>query len=131
MLYTLYSTTAASFLYATYLKKLGLINLRIAPIIPSRANQIATFFTIFFHESASPDAHCTPPTTIIINHANKITVTSILEIAPIMVGKALIAATSPVVPSDFARQFQTNGMSVLRGIHAFHALPSSPYLQSQ
>lgn len=100
-----------------YLKKLGLINLKIAPIIPSIAIPIATFVIFAFHDFASHEAHCTPPTTIITKDTNKITVTSIFVAALIITGNAFNADPSSVLQLDFGTQRPTNGMLVLRGIH--------------
>ena len=113
-----------------YLKKFGLMNLSIAPIIPSSANPIATFVILSLPDFASPDAHWTPPTTIMMNHAKRITVTNILDIALIITGNALIDASAPDDFSVFPIQLPTKGMSVFIGIQTPH-LPSVPYLQLQ
>lgn len=113
------------------LKKFGLMNLSIAPIIPSIANPIATFVILSLPDFASPDAHWTPPTTIIMKPTSNITVTSILDIALIMDGNALSAAVSFVDQSLFARQLPMNGILVLSGIPTPIPLHLSPYLHEQ
>jgi hypothetical protein len=108
-----------------YLKKLGLINFNIAHIVHNKAKAIATFVIFFFHSAGLHDAHCIPPTIIIINDTNIITVTNILDATLTIVGNALRAAVSFSHQPDFSKQFHKNGIEVFSGIHFF------TYLQVQ
>ena len=87
---------------------------------------IIAFQSFAFHAD-----HCTHHTTIIINHANIIIVTNILDATLIIVGNALSAAVSFAPPPDFFKQFHKNGIDVFSGIHGSIQSPFTPYLQVQ
>lgn len=100
-----------------------------APIIPSIAIPIITFVIFAFPPFASPDDHCTPHTTIMINDTRRMTVTSILVATLTSVGNALSALSSPASPLDLSTQRPTNGRLVLSGIPTLFPSPFFQYLQ--
>ena len=82
-----------------YLKKFGLISLKIIPDDPNKAIPITTFLISPFPLSASfespPEAAInTPPARIATKLIKRIIVTSILVNPPISFGKALVSVTS-------------------------------------